>query len=169
MSPEEQEEDGRGSTTARCRARPWRHSAWSLPGGAWSRNEEARSSVPSGAFCVGWRLTPTPGRTGQGERQEDTRSGKHGKGRPLRMDGAGSPGSGCACRAARCTEAGHGQGGKLSNGGSPGSWGPQLSQPNRRVHCFLGEPAASKVYLFSILNLEATSQRVCRLQTSHPT
>lgn len=89
--------------------------------------------------------------------------------RPLRMDGAGSPGSGCACREDCCAEAGRGQGGKLGNRGSPGGQGPQLSQPNTRVHCFLGEPAAGKVYLFSILNLEATSQRVCRLQTSHPT
>ena len=35
--------------------------------------------MPSGAFCVGWRLTPTPGRTEQGQWQENTRSGKHGR------------------------------------------------------------------------------------------
>lgn len=87
------------------------------------------------------------------------------EGGPLRTGGAGNPGSGCACREDHCAEAGRGEGGKLSNGGQ----GPQLSQPNTCVHRFLGEPAAGKVYLFSILNLEATSLRVSRLQTSHPT
>lgn len=90
------------------------------------------------------------------------------EGGPLRMGGAGSPGLGCAGREDRCVEAGCREGGKLGNGGSPGGQGPQLSPPNTCVHRFLGEPAARKVYLFSILNLEATSQCASRLQTSHP-
>lgn len=91
------------------------------------------------------------------------------EGGPLRMGGAGSPGLGCAGREDRCVEAGCREGGKLGNGGSPGGQGPQLSPPNTCVHRFLGEPAARKVYLFSILNLEATSQLLAVFRQVIPT
>lgn len=135
------------------------------------RNKEASSSVPGGALHVGWRLMPT-GRTGQRggtSRGSGQKTSGAGAWKRAFEDGrAGSPGFGCACREDRSWRLDVGRGGKLGNhrgfSRRPGSW---LSPPNKCVHRFLGEPAARKVYLFSILNLEATSQ-CASLQTSHP-